>query len=249
MAEEHTNETASTPEQPSSIHDLRPKMKLTGRVTRTDLYGAFVNIGVGRDALVHISKIQKGAVNRVEDVLAVGDEVTVYVDRVDRNSGRISLTMIKPLDVTWRELERGQVFDGTVTRVEQYGIFVDIGAERPGLVHVSEMGEGYVSHPNDLYKVDDQVTVRVLDYDRKKRRIDLSIARPEAEVASPASEEGEEAPPPTAMEMALREAFKEADEDFPVERRRTQGRRRRYGASRRRAQDDLLERTLRERKS
>ena len=87
MAEEHTNETASTPEQPSSIHDLRPKMKLTGRVTRTDLYGAFVNIGVGRDALVHISKIQKGAVNRVEDVLAVGDEVTVYVDRVDRNSG------------------------------------------------------------------------------------------------------------------------------------------------------------------
>jgi ribosomal protein S1 len=249
MAEEQKNETASSPDQPSNIHDLRPKMKLTGRVTRTDLYGAFVDIGVGRDALVHISKIQKGAVNRVEDVLSVDDEVTVYVDRVDRESGRISLTMIKPLDVTWRELERGQVFDGTVTRIEQYGIFVDIGAERPGLVHVSEMGEGYVSHPNDLYKLNDHVTVRVLDYDRKKRRIDLSVARDDAETLSAPVEEAEDAPPPTAMELALREAFKEADEDFPLERRSRRGRRQRSRPSRRSAQDDLLERTLRDRKS
>jgi small subunit ribosomal protein S1 len=249
MAEEQTNDAASSPNQPSTIHELRPKMKLTGRVTRTDLYGAFVDIGIGRDALVHISKIQKGAVNRVEDVLSVGDEVTVYVDRVDKSTGRVSLTMIKPLDVTWRELERGQVFDGTVTRVEQYGIFVDIGAERPGLVHVSEMGEGYVSHPNDLYKVDDSVTVRVLDYDRKKRRIDLAVAREEIAPPNPTSEEAEEAPPPTAMEYALREAFKEADEEFPLDRRGKRGRRERSRSSKRRQQDDLLERTLRSRKS
>ena len=104
---------------------------------------------------------------------------------------------------------------------------------------LSEMGEGYVSHPNDLYKVDDQVTVRVLDHDRKKRRIDLAVARPEAEVAIPAGEEGEDAPPPTAMEMALREAFKEADEDFPVERGRRQGRRRRPRVSRRKVQGTI----------
>jgi small subunit ribosomal protein S1 len=249
MAEERTNESASLPEQPSSIHDLRPKLKLAGRVTRTDLYGAFIDIGVGRDALVHISKIQKGAVNRVEDVLSVGDEVTVYIDQIDKSSGRVSLTMIKPLDVTWRDLERGQVFDGTVTRVEQYGIFVDIGAERPGLVHVSEMGEGYISHPNDLFKVDDQVAVRVLDYDRKKRRIDLAVARQEIQAPSTTAEAAEDAPPPTAMELALREAFKDADEEFPLVRRGKPSRRERSRSVRRKVQDDLLERTLRSRKS
>jgi small subunit ribosomal protein S1 len=248
MADELTNDTAPL-EQPSSIHDLRPKMKLAGRVTRTDLYGAFVDIGVGRDALVHISKIQKGAVNRVEDVLSVGDEVTVYVDQVDKDSGRVSLTMIRPLDVTWRDLVPGKVFDGTVTRVEQYGIFVDIGAERPGLVHVSEMGEGYVSHPNDLFKVDDQVTVRVVDYDRKKRRIDLAVAQQDTQAANAPAEEDDDAPPPTAMEMALREAFKEADEAFPLASRGKPGRRERSRSTRRKVQDDLLERTLRSRKS
>lgn len=249
MAEEFTNDSASPAKQPSTIQDLSPNMKLTGRVTRTDLYGAFVDIGIGRDALVHISKIQKGAVNRVEDVLSVGDEVTVYVDRVDRETGRVSLTMIKPLDVTWRDLERGQVFEGTVTRVEPYGIFVDIGAERPGLVHVSEMGEGYVSHPNNLYKVDDAVTVRVLEYDRKKRRIDLAVSREASEAITDPVEEAEDAPPPTAMELALREAFKEADEDFPLERSGKRVRRERTRGSRRKVQEDLLERTLRNRKS
>jgi len=248
MADDLVNDSAS-PERPSSIHDLRSKMKLAGRVTRTDLYGAFVDIGVGRDALVHISKIQKGAVNRVEDVLSVGDEISVYVDQVDKDSGRVSLTMIKPLDVTWRDLAPGQVFDGTVTRVEQYGIFVDIGAERPGLVHVSEMGEGYVSHPNDIYKVDDQVTVRVLDSDRKKRRIDLAMAQAETEATNPPAEVYEDTPPPTAMETALREAFKEADEAFPLARRGKPGRREQSRSTRRKVQDDLLARTLRTRKS
>jgi small subunit ribosomal protein S1 len=249
MAEESTNDNASPAGQPSTIHDLRPKMKLTGRVTKTDLYGAFVDIGIGRDALVHISKIQKGAVNRVEDVLSVGDEIAVYVDRVDSATGRVSLTMIKPLDVTWRDLERGQVFDGTVTRVEPYGIFVDIGAERPGLVHVSEMGEGFVSHPNDLFKIDDHVSVRVLEYDRKKRRIDLAVVKDPSEVVIPPAEEAEDAPPPTAMEWALREAFKEADEDFPAEHTGKKPRRERNRAYRRSVQEDLLERTLRTRKS
>jgi len=228
---------------PTSIHDLNPKMELLGTVSKTDLYGAFVDIGVGRDGLVHISRIRKGAINRVDEVLSVGEKVTVYIDRVDAKTGRISLTMLKPLEVTWRDLQKGQTYHGKVTRVEQYGIFVDIGAERPGLAHISELGDEISRHPNELYTVNQSIDVRVLDYDRKKRRIDLSLNQ--AETVEQTDEE-EAVELPTAMEMAMRSAYANTDTDLPSPSQRKQGRRR---AKRRQRQNDLLERTLRSRKS
>ena len=112
MANEQVIENAPSKEQPTSIHDLRPKMQLAGRVTRIDLYGAFVDIGIGQDALIHISNIRRGRVNRVDEVLSEGDEVNVYVSKIDAASGRVSLTMIKPLDVTWSDLRKGSVYSG-----------------------------------------------------------------------------------------------------------------------------------------
>ncbi len=231
--------------QPTSIHDLRPKMQLIGKVTKIDLYGAFVDIGIGQDALVHISKIKQGAVNRVDEVLSVGEEVTVFVDRVDADAARVSLTMIKPLAVNWRDLSKGQVFAGQVTRVEPYGIFVDIGAERAGMVHISELGVDQIGHPSELFSIGDQVEVQVTDYDRKKRRIDLTTVKADAGQRTTEAEETEESVP-TAMELALRQAFEESDTSFPV---RSQKRDRRGRGRRRQVQDDLLSRTLHGRKS
>ena len=245
MANEQGTERALVTERPSSIHDLRPKMQLDGRVTKIDLYGAFVDIGIGRDALVHISKIRRGRVNRVDEVLSEGDEVKVYVSTVDTRSGRVSLTMIKPLDVTWNDLKKGAVYSGKITRLEQYGAFVDIGAERPGLVHVSEMGDEFLRHPSDLFAVEQEIEVSVLDYDRQKKRIDLGLAKDDGDVAVDEEEEVEEEPL-TAMEIALRRAFEDTETPLAASRSRKT---RRSRNRRRKAQDDILSRTLRSRKS
>jgi ribosomal protein S1 len=235
-------ETEMTP-PPSSIHDLHPKMQLTGQVTKVDLYGAFVDIGIGRDALVHISKLKRGAVNRVEEILSVGDEVTVYVDRIDADAGRVSLTMIKPLDVTWNDLKPGQVYQGKITRLEPYGAFVDIGAERPGMVHVSEMGDDLGGRPNEVFSIGQELEVKVVNFDRRKRRIDLSLSSQATAEDVMEDEAAEELP--TEMEMALRKALEGSDIDFTPPKQR--GRRSR--SRRRHVQNDILNRTLQNRKS
>ena len=243
MAYETAIEDSMAADSPASIHDLRPKMMLKGRVTKIDLYGAFVDIGIGRDALIHISRLKRGPVNRVDEVLSEGDEVIVWVSRVDSGSGRVSLTMIKPLDVTWGDLKKGDVYTGRVTRLEQYGAFVEIGAERPGLIHVSEMGdEGH--RPSDLFSVDQEVTVSILDFDRRRKRIDLTLATEKIGEAG-AGEAEEDEPPATAMEVALRRALEETDAPIAFKPKKSRRSRNRG----RRAQDDILSRTLRSRKS
>ena len=172
--EDQNEEPTSTPvTDVSAISDLEPKMKLTGTVERLELYGAFIDLGMGSSAILHISKMGK-RVNRVADVLAVGDEVDVWIDSVDPDKGQITVTMQEPLAVEWSDLQVGQVYDGTVTRLEKFGAFVDIGAEKEGLVHISELNHEYVKHPSEAVKVGEAIQVRVLGFSKRKRRIDLS---------------------------------------------------------------------------
>lgn len=194
MAEEIT--------QPRSITDLRPKMRLQGTVKETQLYGAVVDIGLEYDGVVHISQLSSERVNRVTDVVQSGNSVTAWVTKVDPAKGRIGLTMIEPPKVDWRELAEGRVYTGTVTRIEPYGVFVDIGAERAGLLHVREMSTGYVRHPSELVQIGEEVEVRILKLNRRKRRIDLTMMGIEVEP----EDEPEEGPTKTAMEFALERA-------------------------------------------
>ena len=92
MSNTTTVETEVTP-IPTSIEELQPKMKLNGTVTRLELYGAFIDVGVGVNALVHISRLSTGHVNRVSDVLTVGDEVTLWIDKVDPETKQIIGTL------------------------------------------------------------------------------------------------------------------------------------------------------------
>ncbi|HRE27625.1 MAG TPA: S1 RNA-binding domain-containing protein, partial [Anaerolineales bacterium] len=82
---------------PSRLEDLKPKMALTGTVKKIELFGAFVDVGVGRDGLVHISALKPERVNNVADVVKEGDTVTVWVKKVDAEQGRLDLTMVQPL--------------------------------------------------------------------------------------------------------------------------------------------------------
>jgi small subunit ribosomal protein S1 len=250
------NETAAeeAPEaKPTSLSDLKPKMKLTGTVSRLELYGAFIDIGLSTNALIHISQLGTEHVNRVADVLNVGDEVTVWVDKVNPERDQVMVTMIEPLAVEWSELKKGQVHTGTVSRLENFGAFIDVGAEREGLVHISELSHDFVKHPSEVVSVGDEVQVQVLGFSKRKRRIDLSIKalaeKPEPEAAvAPASaavdyEEDDDDELPTAMELALRQALGESMP--PSSRRKKSGKKRRRKRDKmREQQEDILDRTL-----
>jgi predicted RNA-binding protein with RPS1 domain len=198
--------------------EIKRKTKFTGTVVKTTLAGAIVNIGLETPGVVHISQLQKEPTKRVEDVVQVGQSVDVWVKRVDPKKGRIDLTMVEPLALEWREITKGMVLKGKVTRLERFGAFVEIGTERPGLVHVSEMTHGFIKSPRDIMKEGDEVDVQVLEVDRRKKQIKLSMKALEEKPEKPTrpgkqqkSEkeivEEKEEPIPTAMEIALREAM------------------------------------------
>ncbi|MBL7065924.1 MAG: S1 RNA-binding domain-containing protein [Anaerolineae bacterium] len=188
--------------QPRSISDLQPKMCLQGTVKQTQLYGAVLDIGLECDGVVHISQLAPERVNRVTDVVKPGDNVTVWVTKVNPEKKYIGLTMVEPPRVNWHDLAEGQVHTGTVMRLESYGAFVDIGTKRPGLLHVREMASGYVRHPSELVQINEEVQVRILKLDRRKRRIDLTMMGIEPET----EDEPEEESTQTSMEIALQRA-------------------------------------------
>ena len=180
-------ETPAAPSAPTSFADLTPKMQLAGTVKRLELYGAFIELGPGLNGLIHVSKLGGEQVNRVSDVLKEGDQVSVWVEKVDPERQQVMLTMVPPLAVDWTDLQTDRPYTGKVTRLETFGAFVNIGAEREGLVHISELSHDYVKHPSEVVKVGDEVEVKVLGFNRRKRRIDLSmkalIEKPTMEMA------------------------------------------------------------------
>ena len=224
---------------PNSIDDLQPKMCLQGVVKDIQLYGAVVDIGLEYDGMVHISQLSPKRVNRVSDVVQSGDTVTVWTTKIDPEKRRIGLTMVKPPDVDWPELAKEQVHMGTVTRIEQYGAFIDIGAERPGLLHVREMSSGYVRHPSEIVKIGEQVEVRILQLDRRKRRIDLSMMGIEDVIEV---DPDEEEPAQTAMEIALQRA-RSQDQGKPQRERAQRQEEKPPDLSER---EDILARTLKQ---
>jgi len=214
--------------QSDLVSDIKQKQHFTGKVIKITLAGAIVDIGSGVPGVVHISQIQKEPVKRVEDVIQVDQTVDVWVRRVYPKKNRIDLTMIKPLDMEWGEMKPEMVVSGKVTRLEKFGAFVDIGAERPGLVHISELTHDYIKTVGDVVKEGDTVEVKILEVNRQKKQIKLSMKalqeKPEdmvktvltgkakekereREKAVEAEPEEKEEPIPTAMEIALRQAM------------------------------------------
>jgi small subunit ribosomal protein S1 len=236
----------TTENTPTTIDEITPKMQLKGVVKKIDLYGALVDVGVGRLGLLHISQLSEGHVKNVTDILNEGDEVTVWVLDVDKQKGRMNLTMLKPPAVTWNELQPDAVFTGKVVRVEKFGAFVDIGAERPGLVHVSELAQGYVGDPSDVVSVGDEIEVKVIGVNRRKKQIDLSVRALNAATKAAVMQEQEEDDLPTAMELALREAMEGTGMEMPSRSKKS---RKRKKNRRRRDREEIFSRTLQQHQS
>jgi transcriptional accessory protein Tex/SPT6 len=214
-----------------------------GTVTRITEFGAFVDIGVGRDGMIHISELQPGRVQKVSDVVKEGQQIVAWVKDVDLKKNRISLTMVDPNRRKMRDLAEGMMVEGTVTRLAPYGAFIDIGVEREGMLHVREMGDGYIQDPSKYVKPGEKVTVRIAAIDQKRHRIDLSM-KPASEPEPPAESKAEAAPAapeedaPTIMELAMKRAMERR------QRRDRQERRRKERIAYREEQDEILERTL-----
>ena len=167
----------------STTKDLKPKMKFTGKVLKTTLAGAVVDIGIGKPAMLHVSQMiapSDQPIKSVKEVLQEGQEIDVWIRRIRED--RIELTMLEPLGLEWREIKKDMVVKGKVVRIEPFGVFLEIGAERPGLIHISELTHGYVHTPAEVVKEGDELEAKVIDFNKSKKQIKLSLKALEPEL-------------------------------------------------------------------
>lgn len=153
-----------------------------GRVTGVSNFGAFVDIG-GADGLVHISELSWAPVASVDEMLKVGDEVDVYVLRVDRETSRIALSLRRLQPTPWQtaadRFAPGQLVQGTITKLTDFGAFARVEDGVEGLVHISELTESHIRHPREAVSVGDTMTLRVISLDPERRRLGLSLRQVE----------------------------------------------------------------------
>ncbi|MDQ3341033.1 MAG: 30S ribosomal protein S1 [Myxococcota bacterium] len=161
---------------------LEPGVVLRGKVISFKPFGAFVDIG-GMEGMLHVSELGHSRVERPEDVLSVGQEIDVVVLKIEpgEKGERISLSLKALVDDPWKDASRGftegQRVKGTVTRLQPFGAFVEIGPGIEGLVHISELGANRrINHPKEVVAVGQEVEAVILQIDPEKRRIGLSMS-------------------------------------------------------------------------
>ncbi len=177
-----------------------PGTILEGRVRNLTNYGAFVEIEEGIDGLLHISDMSwVKKVNHPSELVKKGDKLRVQVLSVDQEKRRVALGMKQLDEDPWESdipgrYQPGEIFKGKVTKITNFGVFVELEANLEGLLHVSELSDGKVNNPEEVVQVDDMVEVQVLRVDRDERKIGLTlISAPGVKASGEAAAEGEEA--------------------------------------------------------
>jgi small subunit ribosomal protein S1 len=165
------------------LNDLKPGDVCEGRVTNLCPFGAFVDLG-GFEGLVHISELSWGRVGHPSDVLEPGQTVTVYVLNVEPERERVGLSIKRLQPNPWQSVDdryhAGQIVQGTVTHVVDFGAFVQIEEGLEGLIHVSELAPGNPCDPHDILHHGDCVSVEVLNVDGARRRMGLRLEQIQA---------------------------------------------------------------------
>ncbi|HWR45271.1 bifunctional 4-hydroxy-3-methylbut-2-enyl diphosphate reductase/30S ribosomal protein S1 [Sporomusa sp.] len=155
---------------------------ITGKVSRLANFGAFVDIG-GIDGLVHISDLSWQRVKTPQEVVNVGDEVTVVVLKVDTEAKKLSLSLKDVERDPWYTdvdtLTIGSIVSGAVSKIAKFGAFVEIKKGIEGLVHISEMAERRVANPEEVVATGQQVAVKILSIDKENKRVGLSMVQAE----------------------------------------------------------------------
>lgn len=160
------------------LDHLEAGQVLEGTVQRLTNFGVFVDIG-GIDGLVHISQLAHERVETPSDVVKEGEKVKVKVLSVDRDNGRISLSIKDTLPGPWEGIEqkaqKGTVLTGTVKRLVSFGAFVEVFPGVEGLVHISQISHKHVSTPHEVLREGQEVQVKVLDVNEQAHRLSLSM--------------------------------------------------------------------------
>lgn len=173
------------------LNRLSPGDVCQGCVTKLCSFGAFVDLG-GMEGLVHVSELSWGRVSTPADVLEVGQPVEVYVLNVDRERERVGLSLKRLHPDPWFSVEEryqvGQIIEGVITSVTDFGAFARVEEGLEGLIHVSELAEGIYLHPRDVVCEGDKVSARIISLDGERRRMGLSLRR-DAETRRPGNRE------------------------------------------------------------
>jgi small subunit ribosomal protein S1 len=163
-----------------TLATLKPDLECEGKVTKLTDFGVFVDLG-GVEGMVHISQISHGRINHPSEVLKVGQQVNVKVLKIESDKeGRPKISLsVKALEPdAWDKglgFEEGQIIHGKVSRLADFGAFVEVAPGVDGLVHISEISYDRVPHPSKLLKEGEWVDALVMGIDRELRRISLSI--------------------------------------------------------------------------
>lgn len=157
---------------------LKSGEKKSGVVTNIVKYGAFVDIG-GVEGLIHINDLAWERVYNVEDVVKVGDNVEVFIGEVDTKKERLSLILKDVAKEPWElhgdSLKEGEIFEGKVVRLTNFGAFVEILPGIEGLVHITEITDENIAKPSEVLKVGQKVKVKILNVDKNEKKLSLTI--------------------------------------------------------------------------
>jgi len=179
-----------------------------GKVARLTSFGAFVDLG-GVDGLVHVTELSHERNVSPKSVVSVGEEIEVKVLSIDEEAGRVSLSLKAttpgPWDGVEQKLAAGDVVEGKVKRLTDFGAFVEVLPGIDGLVHISQISHKRVENPKDVLSVGQEVKVKVLDVNADAERVSLSIKALEERPAQAENEEKRQSRPRRPKREAKRD--------------------------------------------
>ena len=149
-----------------------------GIVTGISNFGAFVDLG-GADGLIHISEMSWSMVGSPEDLVKVGEELDVYVLRIDRETMKIALSLRRlqpePWETIFERYQVGDVVDATVTKIANFGAFARLEDSIEGLIHITELSEAVITNPNEVVSEGQEIKVKILKIEMERKRLGLSL--------------------------------------------------------------------------
>ncbi len=149
-----------------------------GVVTGISNFGAFVDLG-GADGLIHISEMSWSMVESPEDLVKVGEELDVYVLRIDRETMKIALSLRRlqpePWETIFERYQVGDVVDATVTKIANFGAFARLEDSIEGLIHITELSDAAITNPNEVVSEGQEIKVKILKIEMDRKRLGLSL--------------------------------------------------------------------------
>lgn len=180
---------------------------IVGEVKRITNFGVFVDIG-GVDGLIHISELSWGRVSHPNEVVKVGDKVNVMVLNANKEDNKISLSMKQATPNPWKTVEEryhvGDVVDGRVVNLTDFGAFLEIEPGVEGLVHISQISRERIEKPSDVLKIKETYPVKIIEMNLEDRKIKLSMKS--------LQEPAHEVEPVVSEEVAVEEVAEDGDE-------------------------------------